>query len=720
MRAGSVLPFPGLSMRDQFRLPVAALLLLWGCGGPAPDDDSGSSGKAVSGARQDADSIARPAQVEDVLLITIDTLRADSLHYAGHEEVETPTIDRLAEQGIAFTNAHAHNVVTLPSHSNMLTGLLPYEHGVRDNTGFALPASIPTAASFFSRAGFATGAVVAASVLSAEYGLAKDFELYDETFTKAWGVQGRLPERPGPEVISRGLSWWRENEDRRRFLWLHLYDPHSPYEPPEPFASRYPDTPYVGEVAATDSFLQPLLQPFLDGEERSTLIVFTADHGEALGDHGELTHGFFAYEETLRVPLILWAPGLEAGSDDRLVRHIDLLPTMLDAAGLEIDGSFSGRSLFAPFSHDENVSYLEAASANLNRGWAPLRGVIQGDYKFISVPIPELYNLAEDPDEEANLVQSERRRFSEMRSLLPETGSWPPQHQEDVSDTIKELLLTLGYLSGEVEYRTSFSVEEDPKNMIGLDRKLHEAIDDLNRGDLDEAARKTREVLEIRPMEVGYSLLAQILQRQNRHAEAVEVLEQAVATGLAPPSTVRQLALSLTEVGRLEDALNLLLPFRDSDDVESLNALASVLVESDQLGAAHEVLTRSSRLEPENPITHETMALLALRAGRWEETRQAAEKALQIDDSLSLSWNYLGGALYNLGRRSEAVDAWEKSVANDPQNYDAMFNMAVVAREIGDAERARRALRLFMDTAPPDRYGPDIQRARSWYAQLNG
>jgi len=573
---------------------------------------------------------------------------------------------------------------------------------------------------FFRQAGFATGAVVGAFPLASRYGLAHHFDFYDDNFNRGWGQAGLLPERLGSDVVSIGIDWWRTNADRRRFLWLHLYDPHAPYEPPEPFASRYPDSPYLGEVAATDSYLADILEPFLDGGQRPTLIVFTSDHGEALGAHGEVTHGFFAYEQTLKIPLILWAPGLEPRRDERLVRHIDLLPTMLDAAGIDPPDGLTGRSLFSAFEHDSTVSYLEALSANLNRGWAPLRGVIRGDYKLISVPLAELYDLSSDEAEEVNLVQTKRRIGAELRAELPAEAKWPPGRQRDVSASVKKLLLSLGYLTGEVEQKSTFTAEDDPKNLVELDRKLHQVIDDLNTGQLDDAARKAREVIAIRPMAMAYSLLGQVLRLQNRDAEAVEVLEQALQTGYAQAATVRQLALSMSKIGRLEEAVELLLPLRDSDDAANLNALASVLIETGRLPEAVELLNRSVDLEPGNPITFETMALAALRAGRWEETRQAAERALAIDDELSLAWNYLGGALYNLGRRSAAVAAWARSVEYDARNYDAMFNMAGVAREIGDSESARRALRQFIDTAPPDQYGPDIQRAIRWYAMLDG
>jgi arylsulfatase A-like enzyme/Flp pilus assembly protein TadD len=713
----------------KLALPTLLLApLLAGCGGSQPAADAGASGEAGEGATtaREAPSSARSIgsgsveEVQDVLLITIDTLRADSLHYAGREDVATPTIDRLAEQGVVFSNAHAHSVVTLPSHTNILTGLLPYQHGVRENAGFSLPASTETAASHFARAGFATGAVVGAFPLAPRYGLAHHFEFYDDNFTRGWSESDLLPERTGDEVVNVAQEWWRNNADRRRFLWIHLYDPHAPYTPPEPYATQYAESPYLGEVAVTDAYLRPLLEPFLEGQERPAMVIFTSDHGEALGAHGELTHGFFAYEETLKVPLVVWTPGLEGTVDDRLVRHIDLLPTMLEATGVAGGEELEGRSLFSDFDHDSTVSYLEALSANLNRGWAPLRGVIRGDDKFISVPVAELYDLREDSGELVNLVQEDRRTAVELRNLLPEEEVWPPTRQQDIGDSVQKLLLSLGYLTGDVGHRTDFTADDDPKNLVDLDRKLHEAIDDINTGRLDEALRKAREVIALRPMAVAYTLAGQVLRLQNRDREAVEVLEQAVATGYAQAATVRQLALSLSRIGRLEEALELMLPFQDSNDASNLNALASVLAELGRFPEARSLLERSLSIEANNPITNETLALVALREGRWEETRRYANAALAIDDEMSLAWNYLGGALYSLGQKSQAVDAWGKSVDNDPQNYDALFNLAVVAREINDRDRARRALKLFIDTAPPDRYGSDIQKAIRWHAQLGG
>ncbi|MEZ5332998.1 MAG: sulfatase-like hydrolase/transferase, partial [Thermoanaerobaculia bacterium] len=226
---------------------------------------------------------ASSLHVDDLVLVTVDTLRWDAVDFLGPHDDVTPTLDRLAAEGIVFPFAHAHNVVTLPSHTNILTGRLPYQHGVRDNSGFRLPASVPTLAETLRDAGFATAAVVAAYPLDARFGLDRGFDLYDDYLAGDTGGGDRALERSGQEVVTRALAWWRENAGQRRFLWVHLFEPHAPYEPPEPFASRFAGEPYLGEVATADAALAPLLAE-VTAPDASTLVAVTADHGEALGD----------------------------------------------------------------------------------------------------------------------------------------------------------------------------------------------------------------------------------------------------------------------------------------------------------------------------------------------------------------------------------------------------------------------------------------------------
>jgi arylsulfatase A-like enzyme len=264
-----------------------------------------------------------------VLFVSVDTLRADALGCYGRPDARTPWIDRLAAGGVRFETARAHNVVTLPSHANLLSGQYPLRHGVRDNTGFRFPADWPTLATILHERGWRTGAFVSAFPLDSRFGLGRGFDVYDDRVGGTETTAFAMPERPGTETVRAALRWIDSVRGRRWFAFVHLYEPHFPYEPPASLASSFPGEPYQGEVAASDAALGPLLEPLLAaGTGERVLVVFTSDHGESLGEHGEATHGIFAYEATLRVPLVLHAPGLLPGRVvDAPVRHVDVVPT---------------------------------------------------------------------------------------------------------------------------------------------------------------------------------------------------------------------------------------------------------------------------------------------------------------------------------------------------------------------------------------------------------
>ena len=689
-------------MRDAEYLRVAAhrclqicLLAVWILAGPAA------------------------ATPPDVLLITIDTLRADALGFAGNKAVETPWLDRMAAGGRVFHNAHAHNVVTLPSHTNILTGRLPYEHGVRDNQGFRLGEEWPTLATLLGAAGYRTGAFVSAYPLDSIFGLARGFEHYDDRYPKGEGSGFALPERRGDETVKHALTWWREAAGAPRFLWLHLFDPHAPYDPPSSLAERYAKNPYLGEVAAVDTYLEPFLAPLLDGKAPPTLVVFTSDHGESLGEHGELTHGLFAYEATLRVPLMLWGAGVTPGRDDRAARHVDLLPTILSAAGLDaaLPKGLPGRSLLEPAGESVDT-YFEALSTYLNRGWAPLRGLVRQGRKLIALPLPELYDLRRDPAEQNNLVRAERRLAGELRDALPAAALEPPRPTgEDAAVT--EQLLSLGYLGGAAPTTETFGPEDDPKNLVELDRKMHRAIEVLTVGDLPAATALAREVVAARPtMALGQSLLAQVLLEGGQREEAVQAMEAARQLGATTPSLERQLGLTLSELGQHQQALAVLAPLIEADDVEALSAYALALLEAGRLDAAESALNRLRTLDPEHPAAPARRALLELRRGRFAEARAAAERALALNDRLGHTWNDLGVALFQLGQQAEALDAWQRAVELEPNLFDALYNLGTQALAVGQKDRARIALERFVAAAPEARYGADLRRARVLLARL--
>ncbi len=692
---------------------AAWLLLAAACGGAERAEPTAAAAEATPAA-------ARPA-VRHLLLITVDTLRADALGFAGNTRVETPTLDRLAAAGTVFADAHAHNVVTLPSHANILTGRYPYQHGVRDNQGFRLPPGVPTLATWLSEAGFATAAFVGAFPLDARFGLDRGFDVYDDRLSGNVGAQGaRALERPATEVVAAAWRWWQANAGRRRFLWVHLYDPHAPYEPPASLAGRYASEPYLGEVAAVDAALEPLLAPFLAGAEEPTLIAFTSDHGEALGEHGELTHGLFAYEATLKVPLILWAPGLPPGRADRHARHVDLAPTLLAAAGVGLPPDLPGHSLLDDAPTEAGESYFEALTATLDRGWAPLRGTVRDGMKLVDLPVAELYDLRRDGGEEENLFAARREEARALAALLPAESVWPPARGATTAAE-EAALRSLGYLGGRAPAKATYGAEDDPKNLVALDRQVHEVIDLYERGRLAEAESLGRRVVAARPdMGIASYYLAQVLLAAGRDGEALAVMEASYRRGAATPELLRQLGLTLGASGRAAEAVELLRGAAASGDPEDLNALGLVLSEAGRQEEAEAALQRVFAADARNAVAWQHLALASLRRGDWAAARERAERALAENDGLGLAWSYLGSARYKLGEPREAVAAWQRAVAIDPQDFDALYNIGLVAPEVGDVAAARAALERFLAAAPPARYGADLEEVRRRLASLGG
>ncbi|MCY3969794.1 MAG: sulfatase-like hydrolase/transferase [Acidobacteria bacterium] len=698
-----------------------------------------------------------PGFARDVVLVTIDTLRADALGFTGNAQADTPRLDELAASGWVFDRAYGHSVMTLPSHANLLTGQLPYQHGVRDNAGFLLPAGVPTAAETFAAAGFRTAAFVAAFPLDARYGLDRGFEVYDDSYPEGSTVGFAVAERSGAEVVGAASEWWRRHEGERRFLWVHLYEPHAPYEPPQPLADRFVENPYLGEVAAVDLYVGRLLEVIApEGAASEALIVVTSDHGEALGEHGEKTHGLFAYEETLAVPLVLWAERLTPARVGAPVRHIDVLPTMLEAAGIGTDAmpDLAGRSLWRTSTSvvgtrpsPESV-YFEALHTNLQRGWAPLRGVIatyplEGTdagqppdrveagtagsgarlLKYIALPIPERYDLLADPAEARNL-HAEDGIAAELASLLPGESEWPPS-AGSVTEEERRALQSLGYLStaGGGPTRGDYDQDDDPKVLVELDSLIQEFSESYQDGRLETAEQLARDVVSRRPqMAIGHSNLAQVLLERGKVDEALAVMIRAERELVAPVSLQRQLALTLAEVGRAAEGVRLMERHADSRDPDTLNVLGLVLAEAGAPARAREVLLRSVEVDERNPLARQNLALAACHAGDWRQCEEESRLALALNPELPLSWNYLGISLFNQRRVGEAIDAWSRAVELDPRDLDLLYNLGSVAARSGRSELAREALERFVrEASSPNRrgrYAADVATARSLLSGL--
>lgn len=493
-----------------------------------------------------------------MVLVTVDTLRADRLGCYGARSPETPAYDRLAREGALFENAVATNPLTLPAHASILTGRHPAEHGVHGNGNFALPASEATLASLLSARGFTTAAFVGAFPLSHRFGLSRGFDLFDDEFgsrSLPGGETVPRSERRAREVNARALPWLRARAGERFFLWLHYFDPHFEYVPEEPYASRYAAAPYDGEVAATDAALSELLGA-LDraGLASTTLVVVMADHGEGLGDHGEAFHGVFLYDSTIRVPLILRAPdALPAGArSTAVVSGADVAPTLLEILGIDVPDSMTGRSALgavrgapprsrAPLG---DGAVCESFGPWLEFRWSPLHGFRTAAWKFIEAPEPELYDLANDPRETKNLavarpellaVAREARRSANAASAASSAAGAGPASKPTVpadAETI-ERLRSLGYAASAAAPKLPGPGQRlrDPKSMAGFEESYYRAIAMLNSGKDAGAAAAIFGVLARRDpaAPIVHYQLGRALYRVGRPIEAEREFTEALA-----------------------------------------------------------------------------------------------------------------------------------------------------------------------------------------------
>jgi arylsulfatase A-like enzyme/Flp pilus assembly protein TadD len=660
------------------------------------------------------ESPAPAAPPGDIILVTIDTWRADAAGFAGSTAVKTPYLDLLASRGIVFTNAHAHNVITLPSHTNILTGLNPWQHGVRENAGFVLDAKYTTVAEMLHEHGYATGAFIGAFPLDARFGLNQGFDVYDDNYGKGRAsIDFSVLERPADAVLQAATQWWQSAAGRPRFLWIHLYDAHAPYAPPEPFASAYRAHPYLGEVAAVDDALSRRLAPLLAA---GTTLIVTADHGEALGDHGELTHGLFAYESTLKVPLIVIAPGARPHTEPAYARHIDIVPTILARAGVPAPSTLPGQSLLGIIKPVD--TYFESLSASLNRGWAPLTGVIQNGGKYIDLPLPELYNLAADPHEARNLVDERRREVAAARRVLAANLVQAHPNRVTGSDEAASLR-SLGYLGG-VARDHPITIADDPKNLVAVDSQFHEIVEAFQRGDTDGAVRQARALVAEQPrMAAGRELLAFVLQEDERVDEAVDVLARLAAEGAASESAKVQLGLLLTETGKSAQAVTILAPIvQQSPNADNLNGYGIALADQGRFDDAIRQFRRALQLDANNAPAWQNLGIVALRRNDLEGAQENLTRALTLNPRLPLALNTLGVVYARRNEDARAIEAWQHAATLDPKQYDALFNIGLVAGRNRRVDEAKRALMQFVRTAPPRRYAADLATAKQALAAL--
>jgi arylsulfatase A-like enzyme/Tfp pilus assembly protein PilF len=699
-----------------------------------------------------------PIANQNVLLITIDTLRADALgSYGGR--AATPALDRLAGDGVRFDYAHAHAVVTLPSHTSILTGQYPFQHGIRDNSGYRLAANARTAATLLKRAGYATAAFVGAFPVHSRFGLNQGFDVYDDRFGETRApTEFVMPERPASAVVPLAREWiagrpgsggsslsrGSGGSGQPWFVWVHVFDPHAPYRPPPPFDAQYSGRPYDGEVAATDAALAPLLDQ-VRASGQPTLVVVTGDHGEALGDHGEETHGLFGYESTLRIPLIVAelggqdqrkrdattaegsaspasAPSYVASAFRRTssevsstpARHVDILPTMLEAVGQPVPSDLPGRSLLSASERrasSPRPSYFEAMSSMLNRGWAPLSGVISDRDKYIDLPIAERYELSTDAGESSNLAGRSPDRDRTLASALRAFGAALPgaRAHEDPQATAR--LRSLGYVGGSAPIKTQYTQADDPKTLLAIDQAIHRGVELYVARRPAEAIRLYEDMIAQRPeMALAYRHLAFVQWESGAVPAAVATLRKAMTAGAAQPDVVTQLGTYLAESGNAAEAIRLLEPAAavDAPDIDALNALGIGYARAGRADEARRVFQRILGLDAESVMAVENLGALDLARNDLASALQQFERAVALDPQSSQAHAGVGVVALKRGDRSAAIAAWKKAVELDATNYDALYNLATTLARDGRMAEARPYLERFVRTAPPAFYQKDI------------
>ena len=521
---------------------------------------------------------------------------------------------------------------------------------------------------------------------------------------------------------------WIGGRRGRWFAWVHVFDPHAPYAPPAPFDREYSGRPYHGEVAYTDQALGALFEAAA-ASSRSTLLVVTSDHGEGLGEHGELTHGLLTYETTLRVPLIIarldsrTSPAPAGAVSAYPARHVDLLPTVLDAIQLTPPASLPGHSLLpgAVQPPEQDVSsYFEAMSAMLNRGWAPLQGALAGREKYIDLPQAELYDLAADPHEQSNLADRRPDRRRVLATRLRDFHAAPPGDRFTESPEVAARLQSLGYTSGSAPRKAAYTEADDPKNLMELDQWIQRGIEAWQSGRKPEALKTYERIIERRPtMAIGYRNLAFLHWQNGDAGAAIKTLERAFRANAIEPGMATQLGSYLAEAGRPTDAIAILEPLAAQlpPDPETLNALGIAYARAGQSGRSEATFRRALADHPGNSRALENIATLELQRGNLAAAQQSLEAAVSFDPKSARAHNGLGVVAMRGGRRDDAFSHWKRAVELAPSDFDALFNLGMELDAAGRRAEARPYLERFAREAPPAQYAADIARIRKLLAR---
>ncbi len=655
----------------------------------------------------------------NVLLITVDTLRADRVGRG-----LTPAIDTLAARGVRFTNARTAVPLTLPSHTSIMTGALPPANGVRING--AAPTARPTIATFFKAAGYRTGAFIGAYVLDRRFGLSAGFDTYDDRVQRDPTGSARLEaERRGDFVANAALAWLDAPDARPFFAWIHLYDPHAPYNPPQEYLTKAGGHPYDGEVAFADAQVGRLLDWLkASGREGKTIVALTGDHGEGLGDHGELTHGMLAYDSTLRVPLVLAIPGRPPAVRETLASLTQIAGTLLSLAGISVPDSMDRAFLIQPPGDGTAASvqpgdvYAETQYP-ATAGWHPLAVLADARWKLIASSENELYDVSTDPGERRNIAAEKAALAEAMRtralSLATHGGTVPDA--TPVPSDAAERLRALGYVSGTPSASTDRA--PNPARHIAawntFEGELTRLSDGEARAALPGLARLARAFPDAPAFQATY---ARALKDVGLSSQAVEICRRLVARWPQDAAMYHDLAVAAAAAGQPAEAARAeraSLALQPSNAAAS-NGLGLLLVASAKPGEAIAAFERAVKDDPSNAVFRTNLGNARRDANDAAGAEQAYRSAIDLDPRSADAANGLGVLLVQAHRAADAIPWFERALAGSPQFSEARLNLGIAYQESGNREQAIDMYRRVLASAPPG--SREYRAAASLLAQL--
>lgn len=665
-----------------------------------------------------------------IILISIDTLRADRLPAYGYAGVETPAIDGLRRDSVLFQNAYTATPLTFPAHSSLLTGVLPAVHGVRDNVGYRLDrgrierGELPFLPRILKKEGYATGGAVSAYVLLGKNGLGTGFDFYEDgvEFQTSRGLGGL--QRPGNETLRVSREWLGSAAEKPFFFFFHLYEPHTPYQPPEPFASRYAAQPYDGEVAAADRIVGELLDELkrLDVYDRA-MIVLLSDHGEGLGEHGEDEHGVLLYREAIHVPLLLKLPESQLGGETAAapVELTDVVPTVLSLLGLPAPKGLRGTSLLDALGEGAPArrAYSETFYPRLHFGWSDLASLVDSRWHYIEGPDPELYDLANDPKETRNLLRDQRRVFAEMRRELAGYDR-ELAAPSAVDEETRQAMIALGYVGSAGS--DPGGPLPDPKSRIGTLADLKVGFQHSAEKQYEQAVAAFRRVLESNPrMTDAWEFLARSLQKLGRTEEALAAYQEGLRVSGGSPQIAVSAASLYFDLGRLDDAAahaRMALPTHASF---AHGLLAQIALAREDLDEAEKEarLAMDEKSLRIGPMV--TLAEVQHARGEYQPALETIRKAEEVyeqreakDPDLIRGLSLIRGrVLADLGDAAGAETAFLKEIERFPENIRAYSSLAILYALTGREPEVGPTLRRMVEASPsPLAYAEAVKTLR--------